>query len=137
MNVFLDENLNLRLCGILGDVAPFHTFEHANDLKLRNVEDTALFSRVVEKGFDLMITDDRRQLKVDSEFQALRDSGLHWATIKKSNLAGLPGLSADAAALVSCLPHLEEIVMGSERPQLIRLYRGRREKTQLLRHMDL
>lgn len=137
MNVFLDENLNVGLCRVLSQVTPFHNFKHANDLGFRAVEDTDLFGLVANRGFDLMITDDRRQLKVGAELQALRDSGLHWATMRKSNIGGLAGLSADAATLVACLPHFSEIISDSHRPQRIRILGVQRERRQRLKHEDL
>jgi hypothetical protein len=137
MNFFLDENLKRTLCESLSTIAPFIGFKHSSDVGLNGIEDEQLFHQVVDRGFDAIITDDRRQLIVPTELASLRKSGLHWITFKRSSVSGIPGLSADAATIISGFPHILKALEEAERPQRIRVLGVPRESTQRIKVQDL
>lgn len=121
MRFLFDENMTVGLPGNVSAVAPWHEFEHVNDVGLREAPDVDLLPRAAGLGFDAIITDDRRQLVVEREREAIRESGLTWITLRRTNAKGLPGIAAESASLIAALPHIVAVIQESPEPRLIRV----------------
>jgi hypothetical protein len=116
-----DENMTVNLPGNISAVAPWHDFQHVNEVGLRETPDVELLPRAAALGFHAIITDDRRQLVVEHEREAIRTSGLTWITLRRTNAKGLPGIAAESASLIAALPHIVSVITESQTPRLIRV----------------
>ncbi|MEG9248049.1 hypothetical protein V6S67_08125 [Arthrobacter sp. Soc17.1.1.1] len=137
MRCFIDENLHTQLVDILQALSPATEFSHAHHEQLSGYDDEDLIPEVARRGFDVLITDDRRQMVNLEELAALQRSGMHWVSLVKVNVFGMHGLGATTATLVAALPHLLDIHQEEQVPQRIRLKGRGRERSQVLTHRPL
>ena len=100
----VDENLSRVVAQCLHQLLSAHKVDHVNDLHLTGVEDAVLFGDLADRGFNAVITRDRRQLVNVKERDALRESGLVWIGLPVSALPGLAGFAADVATIAAVLP---------------------------------
>lgn len=111
MRFFLDHNLSPQLIKPLLSIHPKHDFRCALNEALTAMEDIPLFSTLVERHFDAIITRDRNQLADPKERAALQVSGLRWLGVKDTHVPGLLGIALDSASitvgLTLVLPELE------------------------------
>ena len=111
MRFFLDHNLSPQLIKPLLAIHPRHDFRCALDEGLMAAEDIPLFTKLVYRGFQAIITRDRNQLANPEERAALQASGLRWLGVKDTHVPGLLGIALDSAAitvgLTMVLPELE------------------------------
>ena len=111
MRFFIDHNLSPQLLSPLVSIHPKHGFRCALQEDLAAAKDIPLFSELVDRQFEAIITRDRNQLADPDECAALRASGLHWLGVKDTGVPGLLGLALDSAAitvgLTIVLPDLE------------------------------
>jgi hypothetical protein len=107
---FIDHNLSPQLVQPLVTILPDHTFTCAINEGLAATDDIPLFTELVERDFEVIITRDRNQLADPDERAALRASGLRWLGVKDTHVPGLLGIALDSAAitvgLVMVLPDL-------------------------------
>jgi hypothetical protein len=96
---FIDHNLSPQLIKPILAIHPRHTFLCALEEQLTKTDDVPLFSELVKRGFEAIITRDRNQLANDDERAALLASGLHWLGVKDTHVPGLLGIALDAAAV--------------------------------------
>lgn len=101
MKVYLDENVPPFVALPLAAVYQDHTFATPDDEGLRGVEDIPLMRTLRERGFDAIVTRDRRQLKDAGERQAVADSGLRWIGVADKKLRGLEQLTITLSTLIA------------------------------------
>lgn len=130
MRFLFDENMTLGLVKNLASVAPWHDFSHVTDEGLRGTEDVNLLPRISRIGFDAIITDDRRQLGRPDEKKAILDSGLHWITLRRSNVEGFHGVAAETASLSAAFPHILDALEKADQQLKIVIKGVQRERTQ-------
>lgn len=99
MRFFIDHNLSPQLINPILAIHPKHTFRCARDERLTQTDDIPLFSGLVERRFEAIITRDRNQLADRDERAALLASGLRWLGVKDTHVRGLLGIALDAAAI--------------------------------------
>lgn len=133
MRFLFDENMTLGLVENLSATAPWHEFSHVTAVGLRGTEDVGLLPLVADMGFDAIVTDDRRQLRRTDEKQAIVDSGLHWITLRRTNVAGFYGLAAETASLTAAFPHILEELKDTSHQLKISIIGFGREKTQRIK----
>jgi hypothetical protein len=113
VRLFLDHNLSSQLIKPILAILPGHTVRYALEEKLSTTDDIPLFSELVERRFDALITRDRNQLADREERAALLSSGLHWIGVKDPHVPGLLGIALDSAAITIGLTIiLPELVTG-------------------------
>lgn len=137
MKFLFDENMTLGLVGNLSSVAPWHEFSHVTEVGLRGTEDVDLLPQVSELGFDAIITDDRRQLGRLDEKTAIVNSGLHWITLRRTNIEGFHGIAAETASLTAAFPHIVEALDRSDSQLKIVVTGIQRERTQRIKVFPL
>lgn len=101
MRVYLDENLPPFVAKPLAVVYQDHTFATCEDEGLRGVEDIPLLRTLRERGFDAIVTRDRRQLKDPDERRAVAESGLRWIGIADKRLQGLEQVTITVSTLIA------------------------------------
>jgi len=109
----------------------FRTFQQE---ALAGTDDIELFDILASRGFDVIITDDRQQLKGDrAERDRLRSAPLHWVGYKRPGVAGPPGLAIAAGGLLSGFPAVLDALAEATVPVAITVRGPERLRTQLIK----
>lgn len=101
MKVYLDENLPPFVAEPLSVVYATHEFYTCDDEGLRGVEDVPLLSTLRDRGFDAIVTRDRKQLKDSNERDAVAASGLRWIGVADKKLRGLEQITITVSTLIA------------------------------------
>ena len=101
MRVYLDENLPPFVAKPLAVVYQEHSFATWEDEGLKGVEDIELLTRLRDRGFDAIVTRDRRQLRDPDERRAVADSGLRWIGVADKKLQGLEQITITVSTLIA------------------------------------
>lgn len=103
MRLYLDENLPHILAAPLSTVYLDHEFSTCKDEGLGGTEDIPLLATLRERGFDAIITRDRRQLIDPAERRAVVESGLRWVGVSDKPLKGLEQITITVSTLIAGL----------------------------------
>lgn len=106
MKFYLDENFPPDLVHPLRAIYTGHEFAAWTEEGLGGTLDIDLFPKLTTRGFEAIITRDRRQLKAPAERAALLTSGLRWIGLRETKLGGLAMLSITAASLIAGLRYV-------------------------------
>lgn len=100
-----------------------HTINHVHDLPgWTGTKDIALYDRARSAGFDVMVTNDSKQMKRPMEVEAIARSGLHRIEYRQNNKhGGLVGLGTAIATVCAGLPHAIAALEESSGQRLISL----------------
>lgn len=76
----VDENISPVIAKALDQIYKRqHRITSVGALRLNGAKDTELIPELAQRGVNVLITQDRRQLLNKEETQALIDHGIHWA----------------------------------------------------------
>lgn len=109
-----------------------HGFTHVGRIGLADALDVDLYPALVDRGFDALITRDKRQLTRPEEKTALQRSGLHWIGHREPAGAGSTQVGRIVAAYCLALPHIIEAVTTSDRALRFMIKHPKSEAGQLL-----
>lgn len=119
MRFFIDETSDPDLASHLSRIWPVHGYSTYLDESLSGTLDTDLFPKVAERGFDAIITEDRRQLNTHSvEYAALCDSALHWVGHPQVPLPGPKGFALRTAAVIAGFPFVLDELRAADSGRL-------------------
>ncbi|MEV4209756.1 hypothetical protein [Nocardia salmonicida] len=123
MRLLLDENVPRPMADIIRILVKQHAIDHVHDLPgWAGTKDVALYERARSSGFDVMVTNDSKQMKRPMEVEAIARSGLHRVEYRQNNKhGGLVGLGTAIATVCAGLPHAIAALEESNRQRLISL----------------
>jgi hypothetical protein len=115
MRVLLDEDVPEQVIGVLRHLLRGHTVTHVHDLGWSGKKDIPLYRDAVGK-FDVIITNNHRQLDDPDETRQIKKSGLHHISYGQ-RVDGLRGLALAIGAIVAAMPAVmdELAVAGGQR----------------------
>ncbi|MGW5234530.1 DUF5615 family PIN-like protein [Streptomyces nodosus] len=107
MKLLLDENVPRPMAEIVRILLKAHDVVHVHELKgWTGTKDIELYARAKAEGFDVVITNDTKQLSRPLEVAAIARSGLHRIEYRQNNKhGGLVGLGTAIATVCAALPH--------------------------------
>ncbi|HCB07646.1 MAG TPA: hypothetical protein PLZ93_02175 [Nocardioides sp.] len=110
MRFLVDENIPHVLAAHLAGIYLDHAFVSAFDEAARycGVDDVDLFPRLIEDGFDAIVTRDKNQLADAAEKSMLRELGLRWIGHQAKEWPGLRGIVLTVATLTAGLFYVLE-----------------------------
>lgn len=106
MKFYLDENFPPGIINTIALIHDEHIFRSWQDEGLESTLDVPLFAALRERGFDVLVTRDRAQLRNIDERAALMKSGLVWVGLADVKLRGREKLATTAASLIAGLGHI-------------------------------
>lgn len=106
MRFYLDENFPPGILATIAMIHDEHDFKSWQDEGLESMLDVPLFGTLRDRGFDVLVTRDRAQLKNPEERSALLQSGLVWVGLRDVKLKGREKLATTAASLIAGLGHI-------------------------------
>ncbi|MGW0292631.1 DUF5615 family PIN-like protein [Streptomyces tuirus] len=107
MKLLLDENVPRPMAEIVRILLKAHEVVHVHDLKgWTGTKDIELYAKAKADGFEVVITNDTKQLSRPLEVAAIAQSGLHRIEYRQNNKhGGLVGLGTAIATVCAALPH--------------------------------
>ncbi|GJF29366.1 hypothetical protein KNE206_20660 [Kitasatospora sp. NE20-6] len=107
MKLLLDENVPLPMARIVRLLLKHHVVEHVAELGgWAGTRDVDLYTRAAVDGFQIVVTNDTKQLSRPLEVVAIARSGLHRIEYRQNHKhGGLVGLGAAIATVCAGLPH--------------------------------
>lgn len=107
MKLLLDENVPLPMARIVRLLLKHHVVEHVAELSgWAGTKDIDLYARAAADGFQIIVTNDTKQLSRPLEVVAIAESGLHRIEYRQNHKhGGLVGLGAAIATVCAGLPH--------------------------------
>ncbi|MEU1299365.1 DUF5615 family PIN-like protein [Streptomyces shenzhenensis] len=107
MKLLLDENVPRPMAEIVRILLKAHDVVHVHELKgWTGTKDIELYARAKTGGFNVVITNDTKQLSRPLEVAAISRSGLHRIEYRQNNKhGGLVGLGTAIATVCAALPH--------------------------------
>ncbi|MER7691617.1 DUF5615 family PIN-like protein [Streptomyces sp. NPDC097610] len=106
MKLLLDENVPRPMAEIVRILLKAHEVVHVHDLKgWTGTKDIELYAKAKADGFEVVITNDTKQLSRPLEVSAIAQSGLHRVEYRQNNKhGGLVGLGTAIATVCAALP---------------------------------
>lgn len=107
MKLPLDENVPRAMAEIVRILLKAHEVVHVHELKgWTGMKDIELYAKAKADGFEVVITNDTKQLSRPLEVAAIAQSGLHRIEYRQNNKhGGLVGLGTAIATVCAALPH--------------------------------
>lgn len=123
MKLLLDENVPLPMARIVRLLLKHHVIEHVAELSgWAGTKDVELYTRAAADGFQIVVTNDTKQLSRPLEVAAIAESGLHRIEYRQNHKhGGLVGLGAAIATVCAGLPHALTELDRAESQRLVSL----------------
>jgi hypothetical protein len=110
MRILLDEDTPLPLLAVLRHLLPTSQVDHVKQLGWSGKSDAQIYRDARTRGYDVVITQDKRQLDDHEHSRAIKRSGLHRIAFSQ----GGPGLRGLAIAMASVLASIVDVVAELE-----------------------
>lgn len=120
MRILLDEDVPVQVLEILRRVVKGHDVDHVEALHWKGKKDEFLVADAAGKGYDLLLTNNRRQLSDPRECGAIKKSRMHHVLYDQA--PGLRGLGLAVAAIVAAMPMLVEELEREGGQRLARIH---------------
>lgn len=123
MKLLLDENVPRPMAEIMCILLKAHEVVHVHDLKgWTGTKDIELYAKAKADGFEVVITNDTKQLSRPLEVAAIAQSGLHRIEHGQNNKhGGLVGLGTAIATVCAALPHALSELEAADGQRLVSL----------------
>lgn len=123
MKLLLDENVPRPMAEIVRILLKAHEVVHVHELKgWTGTKDIELYAKAKAEGFEVVITNDTKQLSRPLEVAAIAQSGLHRIEYRQNNKhGGLVGLGTAIATVCAALPHALSELEAADGQRLVSL----------------
>ena len=123
MKLLLGENGPRPTAEIVRILLKAHDVIHVHELKdWTGTKDIELYARAKAEGFNVVITNDTKQLSRPLEVAAIATSGLHRIEYRQNNKhGGLVGLGTAIATVCAALPHALSELEAADGRRLVSL----------------
>lgn len=122
MKILLDENVPAPVTSTLQTLLRrSHDVEHVLDLKgWRGTKDLQLYDKAADAKFELIVTNDAKQMRRKHEVEAIARSGLHRVQYPHRR-SGLAGTGLAIASLCASLPSVLDELTSADGQRLVTL----------------
>ncbi|MFI7385027.1 DUF5615 family PIN-like protein [Streptomyces sp. NPDC049813] len=123
MKLLLDENVPRPMAEIVRILLKAHDVVHVHERKgWTGTKDIELYAKAKADGFEVVITNDTKQLSRPLEVAAIAQSGLHRIEYRQNNKhGGLVGLGTAIATVCAALPHALSELEAADGQRLVSL----------------
>ncbi|MEH0530933.1 hypothetical protein SAMN06272781_3615 [Streptomyces sp. 1222.2] len=123
MKLLLDENVPRPMAEIVRILLKAHEVVHVHELKgWTGTKDIELYAKAKADGFEVVITNDTKQLSRPLEVAAIAQSGLHRIEYRQNNKhGGLVGLGTAIATVCAALPYALSELEAADGQRLVSL----------------
>jgi hypothetical protein len=123
LKLLLDENVPRPMAEIVRILLKAHDVVHVHELMgWTGTKDIELYAKAQAEDFDVVITNDTKQLSRPLEVAAIAQSGLHRIEYRQNNKhGGLVGLGTAIATVCAALPHALSELEAADGQRLVSL----------------
>lgn len=123
MKLLLDENVPRPMALIVRILLTTHDVVHVHELDgWAGTKDVELYAKAKAEGFQVIITNDVKQLNRPLEVEAIAQAGLHRVQYRQNNKhGGLVGLGTAIATVCAALPHAIAEIEAADGQRLVSL----------------
>ncbi len=119
MRVLLDEDVPVPLVELLRHILDGHQVDHVYDLHWGGKTDRDLYKDARARGYEVVLTNNLKQLQDPDECAAIRRSGVHHVSYEIDN--GLQGLALASGAICAAMRRVLEELAGRPKQHLVRI----------------
>lgn len=120
MRLLVDEDVPTQILEVLRHLLRGHDVVHVLDLKWSGKEDVNLFRDAKRKKFDVILTNNHKQLTDPDETAAIKKCGLHHVRYGHTR-QGLRGLALCIGAIVVAMPDIMDNLAAADGQRLVRI----------------
>lgn len=122
MRILVDENSAVQLVTVLSHLLPQHKVDHVTQIGWSGKKDIPLLADAANKGYEVFLTRDSRQLENPDETKAIMKAGIHHVRYTQT-VAGLVGVGLATGAVAAAMPLIMSELQGATSQQLVRISR--------------
>ncbi|WP_159944672.1 hypothetical protein [Nocardiopsis sp. FR6] len=119
MKVLLDENAPKQLLSPLEKLLRSHDVDHTENLGWKEASDTGLYAKASRTGWNVLITNDGKQLLDPQICRAIKQSGLHYVHYELAD--GLDGAARAYASVLFAIRGVMTALEESDGQRVIRI----------------
>jgi hypothetical protein len=120
MRVLLDEDVPEQVIEVLRHVMPSHVVDHVHGIGWSGRPDVWVLKSAARR-YELLVTNDHRQLEVPEETAALKKCGLHHVSYNQ-RVGGLKGLALACGAIIAAMPGIVEDLAAADGQRLVAIH---------------
>ncbi|MEV6284316.1 DUF5615 family PIN-like protein [Kribbella sp. NPDC051770] len=121
MRILLDEDVAVQVLEPLRHVLRGHRVDHVQKLGWSGKKDLFVLRDAAAQNFEVLVTNDARQLDDPTETAAIKRSGLHHVRYRQKYDLGVRGLALAFGAVVSAMPFVVAELAMAEGQRLVRI----------------
>ena len=126
MKVLLDEDVPRLLLPVLRAVLPGDVVDHVVDIGWGGKEDMPLLRDANRRGYEVFVTNDRKQRQDPDEMRAIVRSGMHHVTYAMD--PGKEGLARAVASVIAAITPVLALLETSTEQQLVQVTKLQRRR---------
>lgn len=120
MKILLDEDVPIQVPDLLRRVLPTHTVDHVDALQWKGKHDVSFLRDAAQRGYEAIVTNDKKQLADPDECDAIKASGMHHVRYAQRT-PGLEGLALAIASIIAAMPTLIAALTGADGQRLAQI----------------
>jgi hypothetical protein len=121
MRVLFDADVPIPVMQVLRHILRDDRLTHVHELPgWSGKKDRPLLRDAAQRGYEVLVTNDKDQLKDPDETREIKRSGLHHVRYPQRH-RGLPGLALAVASLVAAMPGVLEALAAADGQRLVRI----------------
>jgi hypothetical protein len=121
MRVLFDADVPVQVMQVLSHVLRGNRLTHVNDLQgWSNKNDRSLLQDAAQRGYEVLVTNDKAQLDDPEITREIKRGGLHHVRYPQRH-PGLPGVALAVASLVAAMPRVLEALAAADGQRLVQI----------------
>jgi hypothetical protein len=118
MRILLDEDVPRQALGVLQHVLREHGVDHVHLVHWTGKRDDFLYRDAAKAGYEVVVTNDARQMSDPDECRAVKRSGVHRVSYRQRH-PGLRGLAVAVASVIAAMPDVVDELDNAEGQRLV------------------
>jgi hypothetical protein len=121
MRVLFDADVPVQVMHVLHHVLRYDRLTHVNDLQgWSGKKDRPLLRDAAQRGYEVLVTNDKAQFDDPDETREIKRSGLHHVRYPHRH-PGLPGLAIAISSLIAAMPGVLEELSAADSQLLVQI----------------
>ena len=118
MKLLLDEDVPHQALGVLQHILRGHYVHHVHHINWSGKADVLVYRDAARRGYDVVVTNDAKQMSDPEECRAVKRSGIHRVSYRQRH-PGLRGLAVAVASLIAAMPDVIDELHSASGQRLV------------------